>query len=143
MALVVRPSAYLATTEAVKKSDVLVWERKSIRRLAARYPKLTENALSIASDYLNLAIATQVSLSCHTAHQRLAVTLVNMASGIGHAVSGGVELTIRNEELASAANITHFTASRIMSDWERSKLIRKSRGKVLVTSPEGLLLQEV
>jgi CRP-like cAMP-binding protein len=115
-----------------------------MRRLLARYPKLSDNALTIASNYVNCAIATQVSLSCHTARQRLAVVvLVNLASGIGHAVRGGTELAIRNEELAAAANITPFTASRIMSDWERSNLVRKNRGRVLVTSPERLLLVEV
>ena len=143
MALVSRPSVYLVSTEAVKNSHTLVWDRPSIRRLAARYPKLMDNALLIASNYLNVAIATQVSLSSHTARQRLAVVLVNLASGIGHAVSGGIELSVRNEELAAAANITPFTASRIISQWERDAMVRKSRCKVLVTSPEQLLLQEV
>ena len=69
--------------------------------------------------------------------------MVNLASGIGHAVSGRIELTIRNEELAAAANITPFTASRIVSGWERSNIVRKSRGKLLLSSPERLLLEEV
>jgi CRP-like cAMP-binding protein len=143
MALISRPSSYLVSTETVKNSLILMWDRKSIRRLAARYPKLTDNALTIASNYLNLAIATQVSLSCHTARQRLAAVLVNLAGGIGHEVPGGIELAIRNEEMAAAANITPFTASRIISDWERSSLIKKSRGKLFVSSPERLLLKEV
>jgi|SRR6516164_1807912 CRP-like cAMP-binding protein len=143
MALVSRPSEYIASTEAVKNSHTLVWDRVSIRNLAAHYPKLLDNALSIAANYMNLAIATQVSLSCHTARQRLAVALANLASGAGHEVLGGVELVVRNEELAAAANITPFTASRIMSEWERDGMVRKSRGKVLLPYPERLLLREV
>jgi len=143
MALVSRPSSYLASTEAIANSRVLVWDRDSIRKLATRHTKLLDNALSIASDYMNLAIATQVSLTSHTAKQRLALVLVNLASGIGHEVSGGIELRVRNEDLASAANITTFTASRIMSEWERARMVRKGRGRVLIPSPERLLLQDV
>jgi CRP/FNR family transcriptional regulator, nitrogen oxide reductase regulator len=143
MALLSRPSEYLVSTEAVRDSDTLIWDRVSIRRLAVRYPKLLDNGLTIASNYLNAALATQVSLSCHTARQRLAEVLVNLASGIGHEVSGGIEVIVRNEELAAAANVTAFTASRVMSEWERSGMVAKSRGKVLLPSPERLLLQDV
>jgi CRP-like cAMP-binding protein len=143
MALVSRPSTYIASTEAVASSRVLIWERDSIRKLATQYPKLLDNALSIASDYMNLAIATQVSLTSHTARQRLALVLANLAIGVGHKVSGGIELNVRNEDLASAANITTFTASRIMSEWERARIVRKGRGRVLIPSPERLLFQEI
>ena len=50
---------------------------------------------------------------------------------------------VRNEDLASAANITTFTASRIMSEWERARMVRKGRGRVLIPAPERLLLQDV
>ena len=143
MALVKRPSTYIASTETFADSRVLVWERDIIRNLARRHPKLLDNALLIASDYMNLAIATQVSLSSHTARQRLALVILNLASGIGHEVSGGIELKVRNEELASAANITTFTASRIMSGWERARMVRKSRGRVFIPSPERLLFEDV
>ena len=143
MALVKRSSTYIASTETFVDSRVLVWERNAIRGLATQYPKLLDNALLIASDYMNLAIATQVSLTSHTARQRLALVLLNLASGIGHEVSGGIELKVRNEELASAANITAFTASRIMSEWERARMVRKTRGRVFIPSPERLLLEDV
>ena len=143
MALVPRPSEYVLSTEAVRDSYTLVWDRVRIRSLAGRYPKLLDNALSIAANYLNVSIAAQVALSCHTARQRLAEVLVNLASGIGHRVSGGIELIVRNEELASAANITPFTVSRVMSEWQRGGMLAKRRGKVLLPSPERLLLQDV
>jgi len=143
MALVPRVSEYIVTTEAVKDSRVLIWERARIRSLAVRYPKLLDNALVIASDYLNMAVATQVALSCHTARQRLAEVLVNLASGVGHRVSGGIELEARNEDLASTASLTPFTVSRLMSEWHRNGLLKKSRGKVLLPFPERLLLQDL
>jgi CRP/FNR family transcriptional regulator, nitrogen oxide reductase regulator len=141
--LLQRRSHYLVSTEAVRNSCALVWERATIRGLTARYPRLVENALLIAYDYLNAALATQLSLTRHTARQRLSQVLVNLASGIGHKVAGGVEVMVSNEDLANAANITPFTASRLLSDWQRKHLLMKSRGKVLLRDPEGLLLHEV
>lgn len=142
-ALLTRPSNYLVSTEAVKSGCALVWSRSTIRELAAKYPRLIENTLSIVSDYLDGYLAVHVSMTCHTARQRLAHVLVNLASGIGHKVPAGVELSVSNEDLGNAANVTPFTASRLMSDWQRTGLLVKSRGKVLLRHPERLLLHEL
>lgn len=143
MAMTLRASEYIVSTEAVKTGHVLIWDRAAVRALVARFPKLLDNALMIAADYLNSTIATQVALSCHTARQRLAEALVNLASGTGHRVSEGIELVVRNEELAAVASVTPFTASRVMSEWQRSGVVAKSRGKVVVRSPERLLMQDL
>ena len=138
-----KPLQYLVSSETVKPSCVLVWDRATIRKFAARYPRLVENALLIAFDYLVAYRAMHVSLTCHTARQRLATVLVNLASGIGHAVPGGIELDVNNEELANEANVTPFTASRLLSEWQRNGMVVKNRGKVLLRSPEQLLPQSL
>ncbi len=134
---------YLVSTEAVKNSSALVWDRTTIRGLAAKYPKLLDNALTIAWDYLHSSLSHQLSLTRHTARQRLAHVLMNLASGIGHSVPGGVELVVSNEDLANTANVTPFTASRLLSEWQRRGMLSKSRGKVLLRHPERLLLHQV
>jgi CRP-like cAMP-binding protein len=143
MALVARHAEYLVSTEATKDTFTLVWDRANIRRLILRYPQIMDNCLSIASEYLNVSIANQVALSCHSARQRLAEVLVGMASGVGRRSSDGIEVTVRNEELAAVANVTTFTVSRTMSEWQRAGLLSKSRGKVLMPLPERLLLQDL
>ena len=90
------------------------------------------NALLIAHDYLVLYRALHLSLACHSARQRLATVLVNLASGIGQRVPEGVQLDVNNEELANEAHVTHFTASRLMSEWQRNGMLIKRRGKVLL-----------
>jgi CRP/FNR family transcriptional regulator, nitrogen oxide reductase regulator len=142
-ALLRRPSEYKASAEMVKDGYALEWDRATIRRFCAGYPRLVENALEIVSDYLDGYIAVHVSMTCHTARQRLAHVLVNLASGIGHRVPAGVELNVSNEDLANAANVTPFTASRLLSGWQRSGMLVKSRGRILLRSPERLLLLEV
>ena len=142
-ALLANPSSYLASTETLKDSQVLVWDRSSIRALAARYPRLLENALVTASDYLAWYVATHVALTSHSARKRLGGVLVCLAELIGQKVPGGLEFEATNEELASAANITQFTASRLLGEWQRNLALQKRRGKVLLCSPEKLLLNSV
>jgi CRP-like cAMP-binding protein len=139
-ALQCRPSDYIVSTETVKDSTMLVWDRPTIRRLAARYPRLLDNALVTAAEFLTFYLATHVALTCHTAPQRLAAILVNLAQGIGHKIPTGVELDVTNEELAQAANVTHFTASRLLNHWQGQGALVKTRGKILLLSPESLLL---
>jgi CRP/FNR family transcriptional regulator, nitrogen oxide reductase regulator len=140
-ALQEQPHSYLVSAETVKDSRILVWDNATIRRLAARYPRLRENALSIAADYFTYYIATHIALVSNTARERLARVLVNFANGIGHKVPGGLQLEVTNEDLANEANVTVFTASRLLSEWQRNGAILKGRGKILLRSPERLSLR--
>jgi CRP-like cAMP-binding protein len=140
MSLLKNPSLYLVSTEVLKDSLLLVWDRTTIQDLVARYPRLAVNALSTASEYLALCVATHVALTCHSARERLAEVLVNLTRGIGQDAPGSVELDVTNEELANAANITPFTASRILSEWQGNGALVKSRGRVLLRFPERLFL---
>ena len=137
--LLAEPSLFLVGTEIVKDSCVLVWERNTIRSLTAQYPRLVENGLAIATDYLTWYLASHLGLVCHTARQRLAHVMVSLASGIGRKCPDGIHLEITNEQLANTANITLFTASRLLSEWQRSGAVVKTRGSILLRHPKELL----
>ncbi|MGB0122067.1 MAG: Crp/Fnr family transcriptional regulator [Silvibacterium sp.] len=141
-ALLSRPVEYLVSTQAVNNSTALVWDRTTIRSLSTQYPALADNALSIAYDYFVAYRALHMSATCHTARQRLAQVLGNLANGMGQRGTEGIELNIRNEELANEANITIFTASRFLSEWQRKGILTKGRGKIVLRSPETLMLSE-
>jgi len=132
---------YPMSTEAVRDSTLLCWDRAVIRELMARYPRLLDNCLSVAADYLMWSIDTFVGLTSHTAPERLAHVLLGLTRIIGQAVADGVELDVTNEELASGANITLFTVSRLLSRWQKRGLVRKLRGRIIVHSPGKLLAQ--
>ena len=138
MVLLDRPANYLVSTETMTSSTALVWNRSTIRSLCERYPRLIQNSFSSSVDYLIYYRAAHVSLICNSAPQRLARILANLAEGIGHEVPGGVELDIRNEELANEANVSVFTASRLLSAWQREGILSKRRGKVLLRFPNRL-----
>lgn len=138
-ALLETPSPYICGVELCKGSDLLVWDRAVIRDLAQRFPRLMENALSVASDYLVWYVATHVAVTSHTAAERVAQVLINLARGIGKPVPGGIALDIKNEQLADASGVTLFTVSRLTAEWRRRHLISKHRGRVVVHFPDRLL----
>ena len=140
-AILSTPSHYIVSTETVKESWVLVWDRATLIPLKARYPRLVENGLSIAADYLTWFLAYHLALAFGSARQKLAHVLVDLAGAIGRKVPDGVELEVTNEDLANAANITPFTASRLLSGWQRDRAIVKRRGKLLLRAPERLFLR--
>ena len=138
-AILSRPSEYLMSAEAIKDSSFLVWDRAVIRDLAVKYPRLLENVLIWGSNYLGWYLADHVALVCETARERLAQILIQLAGVIGQTSPEGVEFDVTNEELASAANITPFTASRLLSEWQTNGAVIKRRGRILLRSPEQLL----
>jgi hypothetical protein len=62
-ALSASTSTYLASTEAVRNSIVLVWDGPTIRALARRFPRLMINAFHTTIDYLSWYIGTHAGLN--------------------------------------------------------------------------------
>lgn len=131
--------SYLLSTETVKDSRVLVWSRNTIRELMGRHPRLQDNALTVASDHFAWFVASHLALASHGARERLAGVLVSLAEGMGRKTRDGVELDISNEELANAANVTLFTASRVLSEWRRNGALTKTRRSIVLCARERLV----
>jgi CRP/FNR family transcriptional regulator, cyclic AMP receptor protein len=129
--LLLAPSTNLASAETVKESLVIAWSRRTMRGLAERHPRLLDNAILIANDFLTSQLGSFISTRQNARHRLLQV-LTTLAPRIGREVSNGIELDVTNVELADAANITQFTASRLLRELQREGTIKKSRGKVLL-----------
>jgi CRP/FNR family transcriptional regulator, nitrogen oxide reductase regulator len=138
-ALVRKRIGYVVSCEAAKTSSAMVWDRETILSLASTYPRLVENALLPAYEYLLRLRVLHVAAIHDTAPKRLGQVLGQLAKGMGRSVNGGFELHISNEELANEAHVTIFTVSRQMRNWQRDGLVKKSRGSVVVLQPDALL----
>jgi CRP-like cAMP-binding protein len=139
VAMVCTPMRYLVNTEILTDSCALVWERQAIRDLVSHCPKLLDNAFCLAAtEHIPWLISAHVSLSSDDASGRIAHLLVSIASGIGKVTPGGVEMKISNEDVAEWANVTPFTVSRSLNDWQRAGILTKHRGKILLRRPELL-----
>ncbi len=143
VAILATPCTYVVSAEAVKDCEVLIWDRLTFRGFTERFPRLLDNALLIALQYIDWYMMAHVALSRHSARERLARVLLSLSNAIGIKVSDGIEIDVTNEDLASSANITPYTTSRLMSDWQKSRALTKRRGKVVLRSPQRLFLNIV
>jgi CRP-like cAMP-binding protein len=82
-----------------------------------------------------------LGLISDTAEHRLADTLIRLGRQFGRIVPGGAQVDIKNEHLASLADVNFFTASRLLKAWERSGAVKKGRGTVTILHPEKLCFQ--
>jgi len=138
-AFLAEPIGYLGTAKSVFQSEVLVWKHQVVQGLSKAYPRLAENALRTALRYIALYSERHMRLVTDTAQERLTIALTSLGSRAGHALPTGLEIDIKNEDLASLADLSFFTATRLLKAWERKGAVKKSRGKILIRSPEKLL----
>lgn len=138
-AMLSKPTEYLVSTEAATDCLALVWNRSAILPLTKQYPRLLENGLMLASEYVEIYRDLHVASSYYTASQRVSRVLDGLAKGMGERVAEGIELKVSNEDLANEANVTIFTVSRLLNEWQRKGFLVKSRGRVILRSPERLV----
>jgi CRP-like cAMP-binding protein len=134
------PCGYLGTAKSVSRSEILVWNHRTVLELASAYPRLAENALRTALRYIALHTERHMRLVSGNAEERLAFALTSLGSRTGHALPTGLEIDVKNEDLAALADVHFFTATRLLKAWERKGAVEKSRGKVLIRCPEKLLV---
>jgi CRP-like cAMP-binding protein len=134
------PSTYMATADATSDGELLAWERSVIRQLASTYPALGENGLRIALSVLRSYVQRHIGLVTKTAQERLAETLLSLGDKSGEVHPDGIEIHATNDQLGALADVSAFTASRVLGAWEREGILSKGRGRVLLHSPEGLML---
>ena len=138
--ILTQPVNYIGTAKSLESGEALVWTRQTMQELTAEHPQLSENALYVALRYVAQFAERHERLITATAEQRLARSLVRLGVRTGTRKLSGVEVRIKNDQLASLADVSSFTASRLLKRWERDGVITKSRGIVHIICPEKLLL---
>jgi CRP-like cAMP-binding protein len=139
-ALLKSPSTYRADAEAASDCELLAWDHTVMRKLVSRYPLLMENGLRIGLDLLGIYAQRHIGLVTKTAEERLAETLLRMGQESREVRSDGIEIRATNDLLRALADISLFTASRVLRKWVRAGVISKKRGRVLLHDPEGLMI---
>jgi CRP-like cAMP-binding protein len=138
--LLKHPPNYIGSGEALSNCELLAWEHTSIRKLAKTYPQLAENALRVVLHYLKGYSDRHVGLVARSAQQRLAGALLNLGHRTGRVHPHGIEVEATNAQLSALADISPFTTSRLLGGLERDGSVSKARGKVLIHTPEALIL---
>ena len=133
-------SSYMASADATSDCELLAWKRSVLGKLVSRHPVLAANGLRIALGYLRSYVGRHIGLLTKTAEERLAEALLRLIDRSSEIVSDGVEIRATNDELAGLSDTSPFTASRVLSNWERAGVLSKKRGRVVLKSPESLIV---
>jgi CRP-like cAMP-binding protein len=137
--LLTRRSRYMGTVEAIESGEAMVWDRATVQRLARDYPQITANALAVALEMIAQFASRHEALIDAPASERLAHVLSDLGVRSGTPSPEGIDVRIKNEQLASLADISSFTASRLLQQWERDGAVKKRRGIVRIVDPNRLL----
>jgi len=137
--LLSRPVEYIGTAEAVRDSELFVWGHHSIWQFSERYPAIARNALRIALEYLRLYSDRHLALVSGHAEDRVARALALLGRRVGQHHHGCIEVQITNEHLASLADVSLFTVSRVLNKWAQRGALEKIRGRILIRCPECML----
>lgn len=141
LACLLPSSNHIGTAQALDRGEVQVWSRHVIQRLAHNYPQVQRNVVQVALAYVAEFADRLEKLASGTAQQRLAHALRSLGVRIGTPSHASIDIIIKNEQLASLADVSPFTVSRLLKQWERARVISKSRGIVRILSPEKLLVE--
>lgn len=108
-----------------------------------RYPQVANATLEIVAGRLSATQELVEQLSAHPAEQRVASTLLALASKLGEKRGNAVliQMPLSRQDLAEMTGITPETASRILIQFRRAGLIRSGRRWVEVLDPARLALE--
>jgi CRP/FNR family transcriptional regulator, nitrogen oxide reductase regulator len=140
MTLLESPSSYMATAEATSDCELLVWKHSVIRKLVSSHPRLGENGLRISLGFLRTYVERHIGLATKTAEERLAQAILGLSNRSGEVHPNGIEIRATNDQLGALADVSPFTASRVLNNWVRAGILSKGRGRVLLHAPEALMI---
>jgi CRP-like cAMP-binding protein len=121
---------YHFSAQAIQPSEAIAWKSDSIAGLLEDIPRLVSNLFSVMldrSDEYQVRLRDMITLPIE---KRLARTVLQLAdefgqkSGNATVIDGGFTL----KDLAEITGTTLFTASRVTSNWERTRIVKKERG---------------
>jgi CRP-like cAMP-binding protein len=137
---VLKNSVYPLAAQAVEDCQALAWDSASLERLMERFPRIAINGLRLVSQRWHEVEERYRELATERVERRIAQTLLRLVRQVGQKTEDGIliNLPLTRQDLADMTGTTHYTVSRILSQWEQEKLIETGRGRVLICYPHGL-----
>lgn len=126
------------TIQAVSEVQALRWAGSVLRAIGRQHPMLLENAASRGLEVLGWTLDRLQLITSDTVERRLAILVCQSAAEVGRAVPQGIELALSDEKLAQIAGTDLFSVSRLLRHWQRSGLLDKARGRVLIHKGVGV-----
>lgn len=135
-------TVYPVTAEVVQKSWVIAWGQDSLNELMLEYPQLALNGLRLIADYFVRLQNRHQELATERVERRVARALLRLVRQTGKKVDGGIliDMPLSRQDLAEMTGTTLYTASRILSGWEKEGLVATGREQVTLCNPHKLVV---
>ncbi|MBX3035717.1 MAG: Crp/Fnr family transcriptional regulator [Anaerolineales bacterium] len=136
----IRPEAvYPVAAQALEPSSALAIESSLLRDMMQTRPYLNFGLMQLMTGYIQEMQERYRELATEKVERRLALTILRLASQIGHKSGGQIELPLSQQDIAEASGSTIYTVSRTLSEWEKRGLIETGRGRIVMRNPHGLV----
>ena len=120
-----------ASVHALTDCELRFLSRAVFERLAQEHPEIHQYLVKLLAARLRHADDIIASLAFLPAKARVAQALLALAENLGEGTDSGGALIpriINQADIAAMAGVARENASRILSEWERKKLVTKSSG---------------
>lgn len=139
---VIERRPYPASAQATESSIVLKIAREPIVALTERHPTIIREMALMIGRRLRAAHDSVRSLAADPAEARLAAALLRLAERDGQRGPHGITLPyhLTRQSLADMTGTTVETTIRIVSRWQKDRLVRDSGGRLVLPDLDALRL---
>jgi CRP-like cAMP-binding protein len=102
-------------------------------------PYLSAGFMQLMTSYIQEMQARFRELATERVQQRIARSLLRLASQSGQKGADGIELALSRQDFAEISGTTLYTVSRVLTDWDRQGLIIAGREHIRILQPHGLV----
>lgn len=134
-------ATYPACAQALEDSSAIAICSAEFRKLLEEHQHLSFGLMKLMTGYISEMQNRYREMATEKVEQRIARVLLRLAGQTGKRVEEGVliELSFSRQDLAEMAGTTLFTVSRVLSAWEKQKLIATGRERVMLTNPHAVM----
>lgn len=137
---VIERRPYPASAQAIETSVVLKIPREPIVALTERYPGVVREMALMIGRRLRAAHESVRALAVDPVEARLAAALLRLAERDGERGPRGISLPyhLTRQSLADMTGTTVETTIRVVSRWQKDRLVRDEGGRLLLADPDAL-----
>ena len=138
----VRPDAtYPASAQALENSAALAISSDFLHSMLETRPYLSFDLMKLMTSYIQEMQERYRELATERVEQRVASVLLRLAAqtGIKAGKETSIKLSFSRQDLAEMTGTTLYTVSRLLSEWERRKIVTTGRERINILKPHELV----
>lgn len=131
---------YPATAEAVSDAELLVIPIKAFEQAILEMPTIAIKVMRVMGAKIKDLQSKLQTLGVQEAHVRIVSFLLRLANEHGKETADGIDidLGLTHQEIASMANTTRETVTRVLTQLKKRQLLTMDRRKIRIIDAEAL-----